>query len=146
MFCPKCGNELSDDAKFCPKCGVAVDNANNGAANTDSTYVAKTFVNATTDTTSSYQEFAPNQVTLSWFKWLLVIWGTALISCIPILGFIVIVVTYFVLACMNQKTFKYPELVSYARGILLFGVIVFIIVFILTIVFAGVIASLKGQL
>ena len=24
MFCEKCGNEISDDARFCPKCGVSL--------------------------------------------------------------------------------------------------------------------------
>ena len=33
MFCPKCGNEISDHTKFCPKCGAAVSNVGSGAPN-----------------------------------------------------------------------------------------------------------------
>lgn len=32
MFCPSCGNQISDNTKFCPSCGAAV-TQNNGAAN-----------------------------------------------------------------------------------------------------------------
>jgi uncharacterized membrane protein YvbJ len=26
MFCPKCGQQVDDDAKFCPNCGAAINN------------------------------------------------------------------------------------------------------------------------
>ena len=25
MYCPKCGNEIEDDAKFCGKCGTLIE-------------------------------------------------------------------------------------------------------------------------
>lgn len=37
MFCPKCGNELADTARFCGKCGTAIGGAPGAPAGTDPT-------------------------------------------------------------------------------------------------------------
>lgn len=43
MFCPHCGNQISDSTKFCPSCGAAVAQ-NSGAANAQqNTYQQQTY-------------------------------------------------------------------------------------------------------
>lgn len=45
-FCPKCGNELSDDAEFCGKCGTnlkIINNVLNENSNTFNQYYQVNF-------------------------------------------------------------------------------------------------------
>lgn len=58
MFCPHCGNQISDNTKFCPSCGAAVAQ-NSGAANAQqNTYQQQTYQQQTGYQTyqQSYQQ------------------------------------------------------------------------------------------
>ncbi len=61
IFCPKCGNQLQEGAKFCPGCGATVQTAPNSAASSQSAFAK---LMNTPDTTAQYdpQDAAKNKV------------------------------------------------------------------------------------
>lgn len=148
MFCPQCGKELPDNASFCPKCGAIIDSQKKEKTSSEfnPNEQQESQAQATAQTAAQFTEapaytLAPNQSTLTCGKWFLFIILMGIINCVPVIGFVLQIVILIVLACMDKKTFKYPELIPFSRATLILMAIVtaiFIIVFLFVIILTAI--------
>lgn len=149
MFCPQCGRELPDNASFCSKCGAVIDSQKKEETSSQSNpneqqdsqaQTAAVFTEAPA-TENPANTLAPNKSTLTCGMWLLFLFVLGIINCVPFIGFVLQIVILIVLACMDKKTFKFPEIIPFARATLILMAIVtaiFIIVFLFVIILTAI--------
>jgi len=129
LFCPSCGTQLENDARFCTHCGKEITAAENSvpAAVTESVH-----------TIPNEPQSAPKErLEKPLGAWTFV--GLEIAFSIPIIG----LVTAIVLSCLGSIN---RNIRSYARSKLLILLLVAIVVLILSILIAGTIRDIRDIL
>ena len=72
MYCPNCGNNISDDSKFCPSCGARIQNSAN-----DSSYMSED-LNKAIHPEGVYNESPKSRAIAAILAWFLGVFGAHL--------------------------------------------------------------------
>ena len=117
-FCANCGSELNANAQFCGNCGASVQPQSN---NVQPTY------NQTNNTNNFANNVSPEYQPISMWGY----FGYELLFSIPCVGFILLLVFSF-------GGTKNLNLRNFARSYFCFMILMFIIIFIFTLIFGSI--------
>lgn len=122
-FCPNCGTENPDNAKYCYNCQSSLD---------PNTQVINQNIYNNNYYDNSYDS---NQEPVSKLTWFLVV----IVSCIPLVN----IIFHLVNACRSVDNARCPDLITFSRAILILMLIVVGLVFVFAILL-GLLMSQTG--